>query len=302
MSIRVSALLVDIPNVRPYGWGARKRDGKDLVHGHEFDFMVELKFTKFTKFAIGEFLEFDETALNWNETIRWYEPDPYPLVPPAPLDPSAPPRIGQHRAQGTPWKMVREDVLDFASAEFRGTVKTVQAGWFGSGHEPAWWDPWKLRKWRDAAEPLVIGACPIDFDKVAKGEKKPQDQLLKKKLAVAKHFQSNNLTLKTYMTDRPGLTKKCTNDDGGWNKSGGGGQLTLDRFTRRRVVHFNIGLTALGKMATATQILETVNGVPTINKFIVPGCTVAESESLPLLAKWRSEIDLININNFSTAK
>ncbi len=302
MSIRVSALLVDIPNVRPYGWDPRK-GASDKVQGHEFDFMVELQFTKFTKFAIGEFLEFDETALNWNETIRWYEPDPYPLVAPIPT-PARPTSIsiGQHREHGRPWKMVREDKVDFASSDFRASVKTVQGGWFGSAFEPGWWEPWKSRKWRDAFEPLVVGTCPIDYDGVAKGEKKPEAQLLKKKLAVAKHFQSNNLTLKTYMTDRPGLTKKCTSDDGGWNKSGGGGMLTLDRHTRRRVVHFNLGLTKLGKTATATQILETVDGVPTINKFIVPGCTVDESESLPLLAKWRTEIDLINIDNFTTAK
>ena len=296
MSIRVSALLVDIPNVRPYGWDPRQGSQAGKTQGHEFDFMVELKFSKFTKFAIGEFLEFDDTALSWSETIRWYEPDPYPLVE------STAVRLGQHREQPKPWKMVREDKVDFASSDYRATTKTVQGGWFGSSFEPGWWEPWKGRKWRDAFEPLVVGQCPIDYDAVGKGEKTPAARLLKQKLAVAKHFQTNGLTLKTYLTDRPGLTKKCTADDGGWNKSGGGGMVTLDRHTRRRVVHFNLGLTALGKMATATQILETVNGEPTINKFIVPGCTMAESESVPLLATWRTQLDKLNIDNFTLAK
>ena len=53
MSIRVSALLVDIPNVRPYGWHPRPGSQAGKTQGHEFDFMVELKFSKFTKFAIG---------------------------------------------------------------------------------------------------------------------------------------------------------------------------------------------------------------------------------------------------------
>ena len=73
MSIRVTALNVDIPYVRPYGWAPRpKRAGsQDLtVQGPEFDVRVELKFSKYTKFAIGEHLDFDPTALAWNETIR----------------------------------------------------------------------------------------------------------------------------------------------------------------------------------------------------------------------------------------
>lgn len=303
MSIRVTALLVDIPNVRPYGWTprpGRALSKDDTVQGHEFDFMVELEFSKFTKFGFGEALDFDLEMLSWGERIRWYAPDPYPT---GIADPeSYTDNMG--RQPGLKWKFVYEDVVDFASAERRGTVKTVQDGWYG---DPGWWDPWYIRAWRDVHEPLILGTRPVDFDaiknkekdKTAKGQAKSK---LAIQLAVAKHFMDGKTTLKTIMTDRPGLTKKSKIDDGSKQQTGGGGMSTLARQTRRRVVHFTLGLTKLGKLATATQVLETVGGIPTINKFMVPGCTLQDSEDEALLAKWRREMDKANINNFSLAK
>jgi hypothetical protein len=310
--IKATVLLVDIPNIRPYGWAPRPgRSGtKDTtVQGHEFDFMVELKFSK--KFGLSDGLEFDTAALSWGERIRWYTPDPYPGDVAAPE--SYTDTLG--RQPGLKWKFVHEDIVDFAAADRRTSVKTVQGGWFGASFEPAWWDPWKDRFWRDAFEPLLTGPSPIDFaaiEQKQKGKQKGNDQKAQMKtakettkaieLAVAKHFQSSGTTLKTYMTDRPGLTKLSSKDDGSLQNTGGGGMATVARKTRRRVVHFNLGLTSLGKMATATQVLETVGGIPTINKFMVPGCSILESEDVALLAKWRRELDTSNINNFTLGK
>jgi hypothetical protein len=296
MSIKVNILLLEIPHVRPYGWNPRLYNGVATVQGHEFDLMVELEFRK--KFSLFDSLDFDETALNWNERIRWYAPDPYPAA--GPLPGSYTDTYG--RQPGLKWKFQREDVVDFAAADRRDTVKTVKIGWFGMGFDPGWWKPWEQRKWRDVIEQLEPGMCPVNYDAIAKKEKTDPKKWLAQKLAVAKYFQSHGQTLKTVLTDRPGLTKQAGSDDGGWSATGGGGFLTLNRFTRRRVVHFNLGITKLGKMATATQVLETVGGTPTINKFLVPGCTLLESESPNLLARWRTELDTANVDNFSLGK
>ena len=75
---------------------------------------------------------------------------------------------------------------------------------------------------------------------------------------------------------------------------------TINRHSRRRVVHFDLRVG--GRSASATQVLETVAGVPTICKFMVPGITVAQAEDTAALARWRTELDTTNADNFTTSR
>ena len=172
---------------------------------------------------------------------------------------------------------------------YRVATKTVRVGWFGnSKQEPGWFLPWDPRPWRDLNEPVV--AYPNPFPGKWKHPEEgnlQNDAIVQRKFDFSKWLVSKkNGRLITILTDRPGLTKKCTKDDGSWQNSGGGGMRTLNRHSRRRVVLFTLSVG--GHTATATQILETRAGVPTICKFIIPSITVQESEDPVLLAKWTS--------------
>ncbi len=288
MSIRSQILRVGIPNVRPYGFPPRNsrllKMGNDngVLHGHEFDFEVEIQFNSHGIFGRDHTLAFDEGTLAWGEQIRWYAPDPL----------------------GANWALQRPaDTMDFADANFRVATKTVRVGWFGATRdEPGWFLPWENRPRRDVEEPLVTYANPFPNKwGYPKEGNMPNDTVVSRKFEFAKWLLSHqNGRLVTVLTDRPGLTKKCKNDDGSWQQSGGGGMDTLNRHSRRRVVMFS--LSAGGHTATATQILETQGGVSTICKFIIPSITVQESEDPVLLAKWRNELDPADANNFTTAR
>ena len=272
LSIQANIVSVGIPNVRPYGWLPRVGIGGGATHGHEFDFKVEIGFVITNSIGGGPTLVFDETQLGWHERIRWYD-----LVLPVEVN--------------REWYFLREDNVNFADAEHRGGTKTVKCGWFGGSFDPGWWEPWTLRAWCDAAEQLVEGDNPIsEYAKLTTDDQRKQ--------AVASYFASQKRNLSTIITDRPGLTKRCSVDDGTWIKSGGGGLPTVNRHSRRRVVHFRPCVGA--RFATATQILETVEGEPTINKFVIPGLTLAESENLQLLELYRSELNRQNVDVFNT--
>jgi hypothetical protein len=285
MSIRTTIVQAQIlPAVRPYGYPPRtytQSSGAQepihyRTHGHEFDFAVDLNFWSHGIFGRDTTLNFNEDQLTWGERIRWYEPRPYTNNP-GPND---------------LWVMKGEDIVDFADAQHRYNVMTVLIGWFGDDtSRPGWFLPWEQRRWRDVNETLVAYANPVPHLGQPTQANRQQMQFEFTRWLV----QNQNGDLTTILTDRPGVTKKCTLDNGSWQRSGGGGMATLNRWTRRRIVHFT--LAAGNIQQTATQILETVNGNPTLCKFIIPGLTFQESEDPIRLATYRGQLDTANANN-----
>ena len=63
--------------------------------------------------------------------------------------------------------------------------------------------------------------------------------------------------------------------------SGGeGGRSLVMSNSRRRVIYFDVGFRGSSTRVTATQILESEDGKPTIFKFFLPGIRMVEAEDL----------------------
>ncbi|KAG0569297.1 hypothetical protein M758_6G076400 [Ceratodon purpureus] len=102
---------------------------------------------------------------------------------------------------------------------------------------------------------------------------------------AAKHWiAENGLEWTIPITDRPALGLKPAASSGG-----GGGASLVTSNSRRRVIHFDIGFKGSSTRATATQILETADGKPTIHKFIVPGIKKADADDSNKVSAWRAE-------------
>ena len=104
---------------------------------------------------------------------------------------------------------------------------------------------------------------------------------------IARHGHAWKLAIR----DTPGLGPA-----GG--SGGGGGKSLVTGNSRRRVVYFNLGFSGCPVRAKAVQIMETVNGVVTIHKFInksVPNSLVNDPANLQ---RWRSQVNTPNNYNF----
>lgn len=71
---------------------------------------------------------------------------------------------------------------------------------------------------------------------------------------------------------------------------GGGGESLVIGPSRRRVIHFDIGFSRSGLRLQATQILETLNGELTIQKFITQRLSKGQTTDATNLGRWRSEL------------
>lgn len=88
--------------------------------------------------------------------------------------------------------------------------------------------------------------------------------------------------------DRPGMALA------GSSRSGGGFDSLAQSHSRRRVLQFEIGIAGETVRITATQILETRDGRPTISKFLIPGMPDEWCEAIPVayLDYWRASLNV----------
>lgn len=71
---------------------------------------------------------------------------------------------------------------------------------------------------------------------------------------------------------------------------GGGGASLVTTNTRRRVIYFDLGFAGYPTRIKCVQILESVNGVPTIQKFVNQDLTKAQVDDQKNLDRWRSQV------------
>jgi len=76
----------------------------------------------------------------------------------------------------------------------------------------------------------------------------------------------------------------------GGSGGGAGASLVIGN-TRRRVVYFDLGFTGCPLRAKAVQILETMDGVLTIHKFINTSVPKTLVDDPAHLKRWRSQVD-----------
>lgn len=114
-------------------------------------------------------------------------------------------------------------------------------------------------------------------DKVQKTEDKDK---------AAKHWIAENgfeWTIPVAL-DKPAIGLRPVASSGG----GAGGSLVTSN-SRRRVLYFKLGFKG-SEHVTATLILESMNGVPTINKFFQPAISKEVADNEGNLQKWRKEL------------
>lgn len=92
------------------------------------------------------------------------------------------------------------------------------------------------------------------------------------------------------LTDRPAMGLA-----GG--SGGGGGASLVTHNTRRRVIYFDLGFEGSPTRQKCVQILESVNGVATIHKFIARDVPKKDVDDPVNLNRWRQQVN--NPNDFS---
>ncbi len=82
----------------------------------------------------------------------------------------------------------------------------------------------------------------------------------------------------------------------GGSGGGGGASLVIGN-SRRRVIYFDLGFTGNPGRAKCVQILETLNGMLQIHKFINQAVSKTQVDDPVNLARWRTQVGAPN--NFS---
>jgi hypothetical protein len=105
---------------------------------------------------------------------------------------------------------------------------------------------------------------------------------------VAKHWiAANGLSWTIKITDVPGMG--LTGGSGG----GGGASLVIGP-SRRRVIYFDLGFSGNPARVKCVQILETLNGVLQIHKFINQDVPKSQVDNPNNLARWRTQVNTPN--------
>ena len=136
---------------------------------------------------------------------------------------------------------------------------------------------WKDHRYFIASDPTnnPPAALKAAVDKAASSNDKEK---------AAKHWiAENGFEWTIAVTDRPAIGLA-----GG--SGGGGGDSLVTGNSRRRVIYFDLGFKGSPTRVSATQILESINGKPTIHKFFVPGITKDVADNSTNLSRWRTQL------------
>jgi len=108
----------------------------------------------------------------------------------------------------------------------------------------------------------------------------------------AKHWiAANGLSWTIEIKDIPGMG--LTGGSGG-----GGGASMVVGDSRRRVIYFDLGFSGNPGRVKCVQVLETLNGVLTIHKFINQDVSKAQVDNPTNLARWRTQVNQPGNFNF----
>lgn len=121
-------------------------------------------------------------------------------------------------------------------------------------------------------------AAPPELVKIVRGATDANNE--------AKHWIAKNglQWVIPELTDRPAMGLA-----GG--SGGGGGASLVTSNTRRRVIYFDLGFSGYPKRVKFVQILESVNGVATIHKFIPLDMSKFGIDNESNLQKWRAQVN-----------
>jgi hypothetical protein len=286
MGTRISIDTLSLGDVRPYGWPEKKApDGTADSHGHEFELVVTMSFSKFLstgkmRLSKGD----DDHVIEWPQKGVWnpaWNVDPLCQAMPL-LEWKEQIRFYEVDNHGK-WTYVGEYYTDmFALAPRAKTFGGFYPGIAMAGGN-GWCDPWLTPIANPGMRTLTSRDKPKGYEKASVADRMQM---------VARMFRDKNERLDAIVTDRPG----CTKNPSGAAMGGGGGQTPLTNSSSRcRVIHFSLTFAGTGlPVVYCTQILETKQGVPTICKFVDGRLAPAQVENVANQMKWRSQLSLTN--------
>ncbi|MBE7158059.1 MAG: hypothetical protein INR62_06430 [Rhodospirillales bacterium] len=219
--------------------------------GHQFDL---LPFVKVDKRSMGMLSGegIEFPRLEWKERIEWFSAEVPKMV------------IGARGGTGpiipNKWTYVGDNTKDMYAEN--PTSNTFKA-----------WHSMKF-VWACYGPPNSPPAGLKDCLKSADSDK------------AAKHWIAGN----GHQWQIPELTDRPAMGLAGGSGGGGGASLVTTN-TRRRVIYFDLGFSGYATRLKCVQVLESVNGVATIHKFIAQDVTKAQVDDPANLARWRSQVN-----------
>jgi hypothetical protein len=291
MAIKFELVSFELGGVLPYGWGSFLSKFAGKIMGHEFTMVGTFKISSKWQFS-GRSAD-TLPALRWAEKEYWWE----------------------GKDDGS-WEYKGEtDKGDL----YQTAPGSPTWGGFAQGKDNPYQQMWvskpgdpvarELRtKLFTQAQQLLVNVAEDDLRGVTSSRAYTVLQTEKNTargnrgleidnelwFMCAEKLASKKRRLPCAALDRPGMALS-----GGSGQSGGGFVSKTTSPTRRRVLTFDLGIAGNGARFTATQILETRNGQPSISKYIIPGKSEDWIKNIPedYLAYWRSRLNLNDIED-----
>lgn len=290
MSIKLELQAFELGGIAPYGWAPFPGKWGGSIMGHEFtmvgNFRLSLQSSLFGK---NTQTVTDLPALSWREREFWWEQnssggwdfkgetDKGDLYQSSPGSPT-----WGGFAQGT------TDVRDkhFLAEPGYNIVPLLRSKLLTTAQAAL------VNAAGMVAQQAKMSAKHKEYEKLANMPGKRNENELKAWWLVAEKLADKRLVIPVAALDRPGMALS-----GGSGQSGGGFTSGSTSPSRRRVLQFDLGIAGASHRFTATQILETQNGKPSISKFIVPGQSDDWCKAIPdkYLDFWRGKLNATDV-------
>ena len=294
MSIQFTPRSFGLGNVLPFGWEPYPGKWGGKIIGHEFTMVGTFKLKSKWIFGKSKHIASSLPALQWREREYWWE--------------GASNGGWTYKGCNDKGDLYRSSPSSLTWGGFKQSrISDVRnENWIeipGSDVRPASLH----RKLLSLKQQQLVAIANSDVKSVktspAYKALQRQSQQIKGKYneskiemwwAIASKLATNNRELPCAALDRPGIALS-----GGSGQSGGNFRSRTTASTRRRVLQFDLSMTGFSTHFTATQILETKDGKPSISKFIIPGKPDEWVLSIPdpYLAYWRSRLNQANVED-----
>ena len=286
MSIKLELQSFVLGGVAPYGWHPFPGKWNGSIMGHEFTMVGTFKLKLHSSF-IGKNSQTiaDLPALSWREREFWWERnhaggwdfkgetdkgDLYQSNPGSPTWGGFAQGVTDVRG-----KVYLSDPGYNINPLLRGKLLTMEQR--------------ALVTAADLAIQALKGSSKYkEYEKLSNTPGKRNEGQLKLWWLVAEKLADKHTRIPVAALDRPGMALS-----GGSGQSGGGFTSGSTSPSRRRVLQFDLGVAGQSTRFTATQILETQDGKPTISKFIIPGQSDNWCKAIPekYLEYWRGKLN-----------
>lgn len=293
LSIKFEFVSFEMGDVLPYGWIPFPGQWNGTIMGHEFTMVGTFKIKRAFVLKSGKHITNSLPALEWKEKEFWYEGTP----------------------GGASWKYLGEtDKGDL----YQTNPSSPTWGGFSQGKTKPDQHNWIRNPGCDVNSTLHAKLLSLkqinnvhmpkmeilrmeqsksyQATEVLKNTRGHRDEALLKQWWMAAEKMIGQ-KLPCIALDRPGMALS-----GGSGASGGGFKSLTTSPTRRRILQFDLGMVGCARRFSATQVLETIDGNPSISKFIIPGRDDNWCKNLPAkhLAYWRSILNSSDVEDQST--